>query len=86
MKKSLGKGSGWIIDSVIHHTISISKYNLLARSSYIKLPKELDHSRKGLLDIQNVDDNECFKWCLVRYLNSANHHPAKITKADKDFI
>ena len=25
--KSLGKGSGWIIDSVINHTISISKYN-----------------------------------------------------------
>ena len=25
--KSLGKGSGWITDSVINHTISISKYN-----------------------------------------------------------
>ena len=24
-QKSLGKGSGWIIDSVIDHTISISK-------------------------------------------------------------
>ena len=27
IQKSLGKGSGWIIDSVIDHTISISKYN-----------------------------------------------------------
>ena len=26
-KKSLGKGPGWIIDSVIDYTISISKYN-----------------------------------------------------------
>ena len=25
VQKSLGKGSGWIIDSVIDHTISISK-------------------------------------------------------------
>ena len=25
IQKSLGKGSGWIIDSVIDHTISISK-------------------------------------------------------------
>ena len=27
IQKSLGKSSGWIIDSVIDHTISISKYN-----------------------------------------------------------
>ena len=32
-----------------------------------------------------MDDSECFKWCLVRYLNLADHHPARITKADKDF-
>ena len=66
IQKSVGKGSGWIIDSVINHTISIPKYNPLARSSYIKLPKELDHPRKGLVNIQNTDDNECFKWFLVR--------------------
>ena len=36
IQKSLGKGSGWIIDSVIDHTISISKYNLLAGSNYKK--------------------------------------------------
>ena len=35
IQKSLGKGSGWINDSVIDHTISISKYNSSARSSYI---------------------------------------------------
>ena len=56
-QKSLGKGLGWIIDSVIDHTISISKYNPLAGSSYIKLPKELDHLRKGLINTQNIDDN-----------------------------
>ena len=49
------------------------------------MPKELDHTRKALINIQNTDDNECFKWCLVRYLNPANYHPTRITKADKDF-
>ena len=83
LQKSLGKGSGWNIDSVTDHNISISRYNPLAGSSYIKLPKELDHPRKGLINIQNTDDNECFKWCLVRYLNPANDHPARITKPDK---
>ena len=61
IQKSLEKGFGWIIDSVIVHTISISKYNPLAVSSFIKLPKELHHSRKGLINVQNIDDNECFK-------------------------
>ena len=61
MQEFLGKGSGWITDQVIDHTISISKYNHLAGSSYIKLPKELDHARKGSIDIQNTDNNECFK-------------------------
>ena len=61
IQKSLEKVLGWIIDSIIAHNIIISKYNPLAGSSYIKLPKELDHPRKGLINIQNIDDNECFK-------------------------
>ena len=67
-QRSLGKGSGWIIDLVIDHTIGISKYNLLAGRSYKKLPKKLDYLRKSLINFQNSDYNECFKWCLVRYL------------------
>ena len=57
IEKSLGKGSGWIIYSVIDHTIFISKYIPLAGRSCIKLPKELDHPRKGLVNIQNTDDH-----------------------------
>ena len=60
IKKSLGQCSGWIIDSVIDHNINFSKYNPLAGSSYIKLPKQLDSSRKGLINIQHIDDNEYF--------------------------
>ena len=69
-----------IIDSVIDHTISISKYNPLAGSSHIKLPKDLDHVRKGLINTKNTDDSECFKWCLVKYLSPADHIPRRITK------
>ena len=82
IQKSLGKGSGWIIDSVF----SILKYNPLAENSYIKLPKELDHPRTGSINVQNIDDNECFKWSLVKYLYPADCNPARITKADKDFV
>ena len=62
-----------------------SEYNPLAGNSYTKLQKELNHQRKGLINIQNIDVNECFKWCLVRSLNPADSNPEKITKTDKKF-
>ena len=57
IQTSLAKDSGWIIDSDTDHTISIPKNNPLAGSSYIKLPKELDQLKKGLIVIQNIDNN-----------------------------
>ena len=36
-------------------------------------------------NVQNIDNKECFKWCLVRYLNPAELNPRRIRKADKDF-
>ena len=39
---------------------------------------------KGLINIQN-EDNECFRWCLVRYLNPVNKNPVKILNVDKEF-
>ena len=38
-----------------------------------------------MVNIQNIDDNECFKWSLVRYLHPVDHYSATIAKADKDF-
>ena len=75
---SLGQCSGWITDSMIYHNINISKYNSLGGSSYIKLPKELDHPRKDLINIQNIDKNELFKWCLVRQLDPADHNRREV--------
>ena len=42
-QKSLGKGSDGINDSLNDPIFSISRYNPFAGSSYIKLPKELEH-------------------------------------------
>ena len=47
--------------------------------------KDLDHPRKLLINVYNIKDNECFKWCLVRYLNLEDGNPVIITKTDKDF-
>ena len=56
----------------------------MAGSSFIKLPKELNHQRKGLIRILKID--EYFKWCLVTYLHLADHNPQIFTKTDKDFV
>ena len=73
IQEVLGKGSSWIIE---YRTITIN---------YIKLPNELDHSRNGLINIQNIYDNEYFRKFLVRYLHPADPKLARITKVDKDF-
>ena len=52
-------------------------------SSYIPLPIELQHSRKGLVNLKN-EDNECFCWCHVRYLNPQEDHPHRIRKSDRE--
>ena len=72
----------WVIDLVINPNTNISKYNPLAGSSYVKLPKESNHSKKDLINIQNINDNECLKWCLVTYLPPGYHHAARIRKID----
>ena len=61
-------GSGWTVEEVISESLNISSYLPLSVSTYIKLPKELNHPMKGLINIQN-DDNKCFLWCHARHLN-----------------
>ena len=82
IQKSLAKASGWIIDSVIDHTINISKIKCLSWKQLHKITKRIT---KRLINIQNMDDNKCFKRCLVKYLNPADRNPARITKTDKNF-
>ena len=59
-QKDLGKNFGLIIDSVVSLIINFSKCIPLAGSSYIKLPKELDNSKNGLININTINDKECF--------------------------
>ena len=51
----------------------------------MKLPKELQHHEKGLINLQNRD-NECFGWCHIRHLNPKKKNPQRIKKCDKEFI
>ena len=75
-----GLGSGWITDKIETLFIDISNYNPLAGSSYISLPPDLNNPKKGLINLKNKDD-ECFKWCHVRFINPQDKHPERTKKA-----
>ena len=77
--------SGPTIKSIDKHYLNIVKYQPMKGNSYIKLPKELQHSAKGLINLQN-NGNKCFLWCYIRHLNLQNNDPQLIKKSDKEYI
>ena len=81
----LSEGSGWIFELVLLHNINIVSYFPLRGTSYIKLPAELRHPMKTLVNPKN-EDNLCFLWCHNRYLNPLKVHPERITKADRESV
>ena len=76
----VSEGSAWVIQSVDGHFINVVKYQPLKCSSYIPLPKELQNS-KGLINIKNKD-NECFRWCHIRYLYPQKKDPHRVKECD----
>lgn len=63
---------------------SIPRLLLVKNVFCFPLLQELNNAMRGLINIQNVD-NECFRWCLVRYLNPVTKNVAKIRNVDRTF-
>src|SRR5882757_6794819 len=61
------QGSGWTINRILRHFISINKYSPLTVRSYIKLPPIIQN-KKATINMQNKD-NKCFMYCLGRALD-----------------
>ena len=38
-----------------------------------------------MINIHIINDKDYFKWCFVRYLHPADHHPGRIRKFDRSF-
>ena len=81
----LSEGSNWVIELILDHYLNIIEYTPLRGSSYIKLPKELQNSMKGLINLQN-EDEKGFLWCHVRHLNPQKKYPQRIKLSDKEFV
>ena len=81
----LSKASGWTVESIDVQYINTVKYKPLKGSSYIELPPELRNPAKGLINLQN-NDNECFRWCHIRYSNPQEIHLGRIKKCNQEHI
>ena len=80
----LSEGSNWVIELILEHYLNIIGYTPLSGNSYIPLPKKLQNSKKGLINLKNEDD-KYFQWCHVRHLNPQKKDPQRIKLTDKEF-
>ena len=71
-----------MIDKVEGLYINTANYEPLSASSYFPLPKELNNSVKGLINIKNKY-LKCFMWCHIRLVNPTINHPERINKQDE---
>ena len=78
----INESFAWAIDQIDGLYINTSKYEPLLGGSYIPLPKVLNNSMKGLINLKNKD-HKCFMWCHVRLINHTKSHPERINKQDK---
>ena len=53
--KWINEGSGWITEKFEGLYINVANYEPLSGSSYIPLPKALNNSMKGLINLKNKD-------------------------------
>ena len=83
LKNWISHGSGWIVEEIYSQYLNVSSYLPSSGSTYVKLPKELSHQMKGLINIQN-NDNKYFLWCHLRHLNLDCVKPNRITEKDKE--
>ena len=75
------EGSGWTFEKIINITLHTAQWDPLNAGSYIDLPVNLKN-KKAIINMKN-QDNECFKWCVLRALYPKNNHPERV---DKDLI
>ena len=67
-----GRGSGFIIDRVIHFVLCINMYRPLHGSTYIHTPEWLK-GKQCIVNVKN-DDNKCFLYAVLSALYPAEIH------------
>jgi hypothetical protein len=74
----------WHLKRVLFIDFKLREYKPLRGSSYIPTPVKID-STKSIINIQNKEDNKCFKYCILYGLfkDEINNHPERVTHYKK---
>ena len=75
------EGSGWVLESIIDIKLHTANWDPFNAGSYIELPAYLKN-KKAIINMKN-QDNECFKWCVLRALNPVVKNKERV---DRDLI
>ena len=70
------EGSGWQFISIKNITLHTTRWDPINAGSYIDLPPLLKN-KKAIINMKN-EDNERFKWCVLRAFNPKDNHPERI--------
>ena len=76
------RGSNWRFQRVLSLDVHFTDFQPLRGSTFLPLPSKIS-TKKAVINMKNNDD-QCFKWSVVRALNPVDIHPERITKELKD--
>ena len=72
------RGSNWRFQRVLSLDIHFTDFQPLRGSTYFPLPKKIA-DKKAVINMKN-DDDQCFKWSVVRARHPVNKNAERITK------
>lgn len=71
------RGSGFTLSQIDELLVQVNRFDPIAGSSYIELPKFLQ-TKKAIINIKN-DDNQCFKYAVLSALFPVKSHAQLIS-------
>eukprot|EP00873_Tetraselmis_striata_P036331 jgi/Tetstr1/456595/TSEL_004129.t1 len=77
-KYPIGVGSGWTFAGIRGLQVNANGFRVRTGTGHVPLPKPYDNSRSGLINIQNDDDDLCFKYCIIAALHLPATKPTRI--------
>ena len=78
MRVEEAAGSGWAFLKVIKLVLHTTRWDPINTGSYIALPEELKN-KHAIINMKN-EDEECFKWCVLRALYPKDKNAERIDK------
>ena len=76
------RGSNWRFQRVLSLDVHFTDFQPLRGSTFLPLPSKIT-TKKAVINMKNNDD-QCFKWSVVRALNPVEKNSERITKELKD--